>query len=33
VSCEECAPLRRAPGIEAIDAEVVAELGEFGLAA
>ena len=33
MSCEECAPLRRVPGIEAIDAEVVAELGEFGLAA
>jgi lipoate-protein ligase A len=33
VSCEECAPTRRAPGIEAIDAAVVAELGEFGLAA
>ena len=32
-SCEECAALQRAPGIEAIDAEIVAELGEFGLAA
>ncbi len=33
VSCEECVPTRRVPGIEAIDAEVVAELCEFGLAA
>ena len=33
VSCEECAPRRRAPGIEAINEEIVAELCEFGLAA
>ena len=33
VSCEECAPLRRVPGIAAINAEVVGELCEIGLAA
>jgi lipoate---protein ligase len=33
VSCEECAPPRRVPGIAAIDAEIGAELCEFGLAA
>jgi lipoate-protein ligase A len=33
VSFEECAPTRCVPGIEAIDAEVAAELCEIGLAA
>jgi lipoate-protein ligase A len=33
VSCEECAPRRRVPGIAAINAEVVGELCEIGLAA
>jgi lipoate---protein ligase len=33
VSCEECAPLRRVPGIAQINAEIVAELRELGLAA
>jgi len=33
VSCEECAPRQRAPEIEVINEELVAELCEFGLAA
>jgi lipoate-protein ligase A len=33
VSCEECAPLRRVPGIAQINAEIVGELRELGLAA
>ncbi len=33
VSCEECAPLRRVPGIAEINADIVAELRELGLAA
>ena len=33
VSCEECAPMRRVPGIAEIDAEIGAELRELGLAA
>jgi lipoate-protein ligase A len=33
VSCEECAPMRRVPGIAEINADIVAELRELGLAA
>jgi len=33
VSCEECAPRRRVPGIAEINADIVAELRELGLAA
>ncbi len=33
LSCEECAPMRRVPGIAEIDAEIGAELCELGLAA
>ena len=33
VSCEECVPMRRIPGIAEIDAEIGAELRELGLAA
>jgi lipoate-protein ligase A len=33
VSCEECVPMRRIPGIAEIDAEIGAELCELGLAA
>ena len=33
VSCEECVPMRRVPGIAEIDAEIGAELRELGLAA
>jgi lipoate-protein ligase A len=33
LSCEECAPLWRVPGIAEIDAEIDAELRELGLAA
>lgn len=33
VSCEECGPMRRIPGIAEIDAEIGAELRELGLAA
>ncbi len=33
VSCEECAPMRRIPGIAEFDAEIGAELCELGLAA
>lgn len=33
VSCEECVPMQRIPGIAEIDAEIGAELCELGLAA
>jgi len=33
VSCEECVPMRRIPGIAEIDAEIGAELCDLGLAA
>jgi len=33
VSCEECTPRRRVPGIAEINAEIGAELCELGLAA